>query len=133
MALGPLSVDPSDFDALGVMTEVVMALRTSAFDRAADSSAEVSAPPGRHRVTVGARGGGHVVLGVRYDELTLSRRNVVAAALDRRGWDLDADTEGASRRFPPGTDAGTVAVEVLTALTVGGTPADVRTITYDDV
>lgn len=127
---GPTAIEPADFDAIGVMTDLVVALRAQAFEREADAVGSVSAPPGRHRLNVIARGGGHVVLSVRYDELSLSRRNVIAGALARRSWDLDEDTEGATRRYPPGTDATTVAFEALAVLTLGGVRADPRTIDY---
>ena len=99
------TIDPSNFDAIGVMTEVVISLRGAAMERQMDIEATVSAPPGRHHLTVFARTGGHVLLGVRFDAVTLSRRNVVDAALTKRGWQLDEDDEGATRRFPPGTPA----------------------------
>jgi hypothetical protein len=72
------------------------------------------------------------VLAVRFDDLTNSRRNVIADALTRRGWDLDEDGEGATFRFPPGTEHTTVAFDVLGVLTLGGAPADRRTMTALD-
>jgi hypothetical protein len=126
------TVDPEDFDAIGVMAEVVVSLRAHTMEHAVDSIATVSAPPGRHVVRVIARPGGHTVLAVRFDELTLSRRNVLAEGLTRRGWDLDEDAEGATRRLAPGTDASSVAFEVLPVVTLGGAPAEPRTVTAAD-
>ena len=128
----PASIDPGDFDAIGVMTEIVVSLRIYAIEHGRDIAATVSAPPGRHTLTMAARPGGHVVLGVRYDDLSLSRRNVMADALARRAWDLDEDTEGATRRYPPGTEPATIAFEALAVLTLGGTPADPRTVSAVD-
>lgn len=128
----PASLDPSDFDAIGVMTEIVVSLRSHAIGRGLDVKATVSAPPGRHTLSMAARASGHVVLGVRYDELTLSRRNVMADALARREWDLDEDAEGATRRYPPGTEPTTVSFEALAVLTLGGTPAEPRTVSAVD-
>src|SRR4051794_36146878 len=101
-------------------------------ERGVDVIASVAAPPGRHQLLIVARPGGHVVLAVRYDDLTLSRRNVLAEALVQRGWDADEDREGATRRFPPGTEHTAVAFEVLEVITVGGAPADIRTVTLVD-
>ena len=56
----------------------------------------------------------------------------MAGALAGRGWQLDDDGEGATVRFPPGTDATTPAFELLAALTVSGAPNDVRSITATD-
>ena len=129
---GPATIDPGDFDAIGVVTDIVIALRRHVMDHAVDATASVSAPPGRHVLRLTARPGGHAVLGVRFDELSRSRRNVLAEALHKRGWDDDADGEGATRRFPPGTEATTVAFEVLAVLTLGGTPPEPRTVTASD-
>ena len=126
------TIDPGDFDAFGVVADLVVALRQATLERGVDVVAAISAPPGRHVVRVVARPGGHVVLAVRYDDLTLSRRNVLAEALQGRGWDADEDREGATRRFPPGTEHTAVAFEVLEVLTVGGAPADPRTVTVVD-
>jgi hypothetical protein len=129
---GSVTIDPGDFDAVGVLGEVVVALRRHALERDVDVVAMVSAPPGRHRLTINARPGGHVVLGVRYVDLSLSRLNVVAEALGRRGWDLDEDADGATYRFPPGTEHTTVAFEALAVLTVGGTPPVPRAVIATD-
>jgi hypothetical protein len=126
------TLDPGDFDSFGVAADLVLALRHHALERHADVIASVSAPPGRHRLHITARPSGHTVLGVRYDDLTLSRRNVLAEALGQRGWDADEDHMGATRRFPPGTDHTTVVFEVLEVLTLGGTPADPRTVSVVD-
>jgi hypothetical protein len=126
------TIDPGDFDAFGVVGDLVVALRQATLERGVDVVAAISAPPGRHVVRVVARPGGHVVLAVRYDDLTLSRRNVLAEALQGRSWDADEDREGATRRFPPGTEHTAVAFEVLEVLTVGGAPADPRTVTVVD-
>jgi hypothetical protein len=127
-----VTVDPNDFDAVGVVAEAVVSLRGHSMERQCDVVATISAPRGRHQLKVVARPGGHVVLAVRFDDLTNSRRNVIAEALARRGWDLDEDGEGATFRFPPGTEHTTVAFDVLEVLTLGGAPGDRRTMTAVD-
>jgi len=129
---GSITIDPRDFDSVGHMAEVVVSLRGYAMERQSDAVAAVSAPPGRHQLKVTARRGGHAVLSVRFDELTVSRRNVIAEALARRGWDFDTDGEGATRRFPPGTDHTTVAFEALAVLTLGGTAPVARVVDARD-
>ena len=126
------ALDPGDFDALGVMIGIVERLAGHAGAVGLDAAATVSAPPGRHRLTVTARPGGHVVLAVRYDDLSTSRRNATAAALARAGWDDDEDARGAARRCPPGSAAADVAFEALSVLTAAGTPAESRTVTAVD-
>ncbi|HKA05074.1 MAG TPA: hypothetical protein VKD67_12115 [Acidimicrobiales bacterium] len=128
----PVMIDPGDYDAVGVMADVVLTLRRHAMERQADVVATVSAPPGRHRLLVTARPSGHTVFSVRFDELTKSRRNAIAAALTQRAWDFDDDGEGATHRYPPGTEHTTVAFDALPLLTLGGVPADRRTITALD-
>lgn len=128
----PVLVDLADFDAVGIVTEVLVSLRAHTMAIGADSAATVSAPPGWHRAVMTARESGHVVLSVRYDELSTSRLKNVADALDRRGWQLDDDGEGSTSRFPPGTDASTPAFELLAALTLSGAPSDIRTVTATD-
>jgi hypothetical protein len=110
----------------------VLSLRQAAFERQKDIEAVISAPPGRHELRVVARSGGHVVFAVRFDELTNSRRNVMADALARRGWDPDEDGEGATFRYPPGTDYTSVAFDALAVLTLGGAPASERTVAAHD-
>jgi len=126
------TVDPGDFDSFGVVADLVLAVRAAVMERGVDVVATISAPPGRHLVRIVGRPGGHTVLAVRYDDLTLSRRNVLAEALATRGWDADEDREGATRRFPPGTEHTAVAFEVLEVLTLGGAPADRRSVTVID-
>jgi hypothetical protein len=126
------TIDPGDFDAFGVVADLVVAVRAAVMERGVDVVATISAPPGRHQVRLVGRPGGHVVLAVRYDDLTLSRRNVLADALRRREWDPDEDREGATHRFPPGTEHTAVAFEVLEVLTAGGAPAERRTVTAID-
>ncbi len=128
----PASIDPGDFDAIGVMTDIVVALRRHAIEHGLNVAATASAPPGRHTLSMAARSSGYVVLGVRFDELTRSRRNVMADALSRRAWDLDEDADGAARRYPPGTEPATIAFEALAVLTLGGTPAEPRTVSAVD-
>ncbi len=131
-----VTIDPSDFDAVGVMSEVLVALRVHAIEHGVDVQASVSAPPGRHRLLIAARPGGHVVLGVRFSELTLSRRNVLvsafAAPARRHDWDTDEDDEGVTRRFPPGTEPTAIAFEALAVLTLGGVPPEPRRVTATD-
>ena len=108
------TIDPGDFDAFGVVADLVVAVRAAVMERGIDVVATISAPPGRHQLRLVGRPGGHVVLAVRYDDLTLSRRNVLADALRRRGWDPDEDREGATqaagRLIRTATDRGVVAV-----------------------
>jgi hypothetical protein len=126
------TIDPGDFDSFGVVADLVVAVRGHALERGVDVIATISAPPGRHQLRIVGRPGAHVVLAVRYDDLTLSRRNVLAEALQQRGWDADEDREGATRRFPPGTEHTAVAFEVLEVITAGGAPAEPRTVTVID-
>lgn len=128
----PLPLDPADFDAVGVLGAVVVALRVHAIEAGTDAAATVSAPDGWHRVVVTARSSGHLVVGVRYSDLTTSRWHNVADALARRGWQLDEDQEGSTVRFPPGTEPTDAAFEALAALTLAGAPAVVRTVTAVD-
>ena len=125
-------IDPPDPDAVGVVNDVVLALRGHVMDHDAAATATVAAPEGWHQVTITAMPGGHVVLGVRFVGLSKSRTNNVAEALDRRGWQLDEDGEGATHRHPPGTDAMTVAFEVLTMVGAAGAPKTTRRITAAD-
>jgi hypothetical protein len=127
-----LRLDLGDFDAVGIAGDIVVALRGHAIEHGVDAAATVSAPDGWHRVVVTGRPGGHTVLSVRYSELTASRWNNVARALARRGWDLDDDEEGATRRHPPGTDASSVAFELLAVAVLAGAPSDVRHVTAQD-
>jgi len=128
----PVTVDLADFDAIGAMSAVVLAVRSHAIESGVDATATVSAPDGWHEVVVGARGSGHVVLGVRYTELSTSRRHNVSRALAQRQWQLDEDHDGVTFRFPPGTDPTTAAFEVLAALTSSGAPNAPRQVTAVD-
>ena len=127
-----MELDLGDFDAVGVTTDVVAALRSHAITHGLDAAATVGAPTGWQRLVISARASGHVVLGVRYSDLGRSRWNNVADALRQRGWQLDEDGEGATRRYPPGTEASDAAFEALAAATLAGAPADVRTVTAVD-
>lgn len=131
-APGPVLLDLADFDAVGVATDILVALRSHAIQHDTDAAATVAAPEGWHRVVITARSSGHVVIGVRYLELSTSRYHNVSKALAARGWDLDDDDDGATRRYPPGTEATTAAFEVLAAATVSGAPPDVRAVTAVD-
>ena len=128
----PLPLDPADFDAVGIVGAAVVALRVHAIEADTDAAATVSAPDGWHRVVVTARSSGHLVLGVRYTDLTTSRWLNVADALARRGWQLDEDEEGSTTRFAPGTEPTDAAFEVLAAMTIAGAPASTRTLTAVD-
>jgi hypothetical protein len=128
----PLRLDVADFDAVGILGEVVVLLRVRSIEAEVDAAATISAPDGWHRVVVTARPSGHVVVGVRFTELSTSRWLNVAEALARRAWQLDEDEEGATVRFAPGTEPTDAAFEVLAALTLAGAPADVRTVTAVD-
>ncbi len=112
---------------MGIVSEMVIWLRTHAIASGLDSVATVSAPDRWHRLTITARESGHVVLAVRYTDLSTSRLHNLAGALDQRGWDLDEDAQGATARFPPGSEPTTAAFEILAALTLSGAPSDVRT------
>jgi hypothetical protein len=122
----PITIDPSDFDAVGVVADAVVNLRAHVMDGSLDAAMTVEAPEGWHHVVVTAKPGGSSVVVVRYGLLSLSRLRNVAEALDRRGWQLDEDGEGATLRQPPGTSATDVAFEVLAVLTVAGAPATAR-------
>lgn len=128
----PVALDLADFDALGVATTLVDAVRTNAIERGLDVAATVSAPDGWHRVVATGRRSGHLVLSLRYDQLTQSRWHNVAGALAKRSWDIDDDNDGATCRFPPGTEASEAAFELLAVLVIGGAPTDVRQATAVD-
>lgn len=128
----PLVLDLADFDAVGVVSDVVVSLRVHSIEHAVDSAATVSAPEGWHRVIVNCSSTGQVVLRVRFLDLTRSRANNVTKALTERRWVIDEDEDGASLRQPPGTDATAAAFEILGAVSLGGAPADVRTVTAFD-
>ena len=130
MASGESSValDLADFDAVGIVSDVVIAVRTQAISGSIDASAEVSAPHGWHRVMINCSSTGKTLVRVRFTDLTTARANNVSAALVQRDWQLDEDGDGASRRYPSGTEPTTVAFDALGALTLAGAPVDVRTI-----
>lgn len=125
-------VDLADFDAVGILTDVVTALRAYAIEHDTDAAATLAAPAGYQRVVLTARRSGHVVVGIRFSELGRSRWNNLADALDRRGWDPDADHEGATARFPPGTSPSDAAFEVLAVATLAGAPTGPRTLSALD-
>ena len=123
-------LDLGDFDAVGVASDLVATVRHQAIEADRDIAATISAPGGWHRVVVTGRRSGHVVLALRFSELTTSRwHNVERALAKRGGWDPDDDAEGMTRRYPPGTEAATVAFELLAVLTLAGAPSDQRTVT----
>jgi hypothetical protein len=122
-------LDLNDLDAVGVLTDVIVDLRGHVMQHDTAAVATVAAPDGWHRFTLTAMPGGHVVLGVRFAGLSKSRTNNVAEALDRRGWQLDEDGQGATHRHPPGTDAMTVAFEALTLIGAAGAPKTQRRVT----
>ncbi len=124
--------DPSDFDAVGLLSEAIVSVRAHVMIGEVDASATVSAPDGWHQLVINARQGGSSVLIVRFNELSASRLRNVADALDRRGWQLDEDREGATLRQPPGTPATDTAFEVLAAIAAAGAPASVRSIAARD-
>jgi len=128
----PLTIDPSDFDAVGVVADAVVNLRAHVMATSHDSAMTVAAPDGWHQVVLTAKPGGSSVVVVRYFDLSLSRLRNVAEALSKRGWQLDEDGEGATLRQPPGTTATDAAFEVLAALTVAGAPTTPRTATGAD-
>lgn len=128
---GP-AIDLTDFDAVGVLSDVVVDLRAHVMIHEREAAATISAPDGWHRLVINAKNGGASVLVVRFNDLSASRLRNVADALDRRGWQLDEDRQGATNRQPPGTTSTDVAFEVLAALTAGGAPSDIRSIEARD-
>jgi len=127
-----VALDLADFDAVGVGTDIVIALRIHAIEHGIDAVAKVSAPDGWHRVVVTARQSGHVILGIRFAPLTASRRKNIMRALAERRWTLDDDHDGATATFPPGSEAIDAAFELLGVLSARGAPTDVRTVTAHD-
>ncbi|HEY6530841.1 MAG TPA: hypothetical protein VIY72_00960 [Acidimicrobiales bacterium] len=128
----PLMIDLSDFDAVGVLSDVVVTLRAHVMATDNDAAATIDAPAGWHHVVVTAKPGGSTVLVVRYGELSLSRLRNVADALHGRGWQLDEDGEGATLRQPPGTAATDAAFEALAVLGTAGAPTTPRAVTAVD-
>lgn len=128
---GPV-IDLDDFDAVGLLAEVVVDLRQHVMINRVEAAATLSAPDGWHRVVCNVKGGGSTVLVVRFADLSASRLRNVADALDGRGWQLDEDREGATLRQPPGTTATDVAFEILAAAGAAGAPRGVRTVEARD-
>lgn len=129
---GALEIDPTDFDAVGVLTEAIVSLRAHVLLNEVEASATVSAPEGWHRLVINAKLGGSGVLVVRFNDLSTSRLRNVAEALSKRGWQLDEDREGATLRQPPGTSATDTAFEVLSVIGLGGAPSTPRTVEARD-
>lgn len=127
-----VAIDPSDFDAVGVLSDAIVSLRAHVLINEVDASATVSAPEGWHPLVINAKQGGSSVLVVRFNELSASRLRNVADALSKRGWQLDEDREGATLRQPPGTSATDSAFEVLAAIGTGGAPATPRAVAARD-
>jgi len=123
-----LQIDPSDFDAVGLLSEAIVSVRAHVLIEEIDASATITAPEGWHRLVINAKQGGSSVLVVRFNDLSASRLRNVADALVRRGWQLDEDREGATLRQPPGTSATDTAFEVLAAIGAAGAPSTTRTI-----
>ena len=128
----PLLLDLADFDAVGIATDIVVAVRSHAIEHAVDTSATVSAPESWHRVMINCSATGKTLLRVRFTDLTTSRGNNVSRALVERGWQLDEDRDGAAFRYPSGIEATTIAFDALAALTLAGAPSDLRTVTAVD-
>jgi len=128
----PLAIDPSDFDAVGILSDAIVTLRAHVMATDRDTAATVDAPEGWHHVVVTAKPGGSSVLVVRYGTLTLSRLRNLAGSLAARGWQLDEDGEGATLRQPPGTAATEVAFEILAVITAAGAPVEIRSVTAAD-
>lgn len=127
-----VAIDPSDFDAVGVLSDAIVSLRAHVLINEVDASATVSAPEGWHPLVINAKQGGSSVLVVRFNELSASRLRNVADALSKRGWQLDEDREGATLRQPPGTSATDSAFEVLAAIGTGGAPTTPRAVAARD-
>lgn len=125
-------IDPTDFDAVGVLTEAIVSLRAHVLINEIDAAVTVSAPEGWHPLVINAKQGGSSVLVVRFNELSASRLRNVADALSKRGWQLDEDREGATLRQPPGTTATDTAFEVLSVIGTGGAPTRPRTLVARD-
>lgn len=128
----PLALDLDDFDAVGLLTDAIVSLRSHVLLGEQEAAATIDAPTGWHRLVINAKNGGSSVLVIRFNDLTVSRTRNVAAALHRRGWQLDEDRQGATLRQAPGTTATDVAFEVLAALTVAGAPHGTRMMTATD-
>ena len=77
----PVVIDPTDFDAVGVLTEAIVSLRAHVLISEVDASATVSAPEGWHPLVINAKQGGSSILIVRFNELSSSRLRNVADAL----------------------------------------------------
>ena len=60
------TIDPGDFDAFGVVADLVVAVRAAVMERGVDVVATISAPPGRHQLRLVGRPRGHVVLAVHH-------------------------------------------------------------------
>jgi hypothetical protein len=132
MADRPLLLDLGDFDAVGVATDVVVALRVHAIEHGCDAAATVDAPAGyqrprRDRPPERARGARDPLQRPRPLPLEQPGRRPRAA-----GWQVDDDGEGATRRYPPGSQASDAAFEALAAVTLVGAPSDVRVVTAVD-
>ncbi len=127
-----LQIDPSDFDAVGLLSEAIVSVRAHVLIEEIDASATITAPEGWHRLVINAKQGGSSVLVVRFNDLSASRLRNVADALVRRGWQLDEDREGATLRQPPGTSATDTAFEVLAAIAAAGAPSTPRTVSAID-
>jgi hypothetical protein len=125
-------IDPTDFEAVGVLTEAIVSLRAHVMVNEIDASATVSAPEGWHPLVINAKQGGSSVLIVRFNDLSASRLRNVADGLSKRGWQLDEDREGATLRQPPGTTATDSAFEVLAAIGIGGAPNSSRNLVARD-
>lgn len=125
-------IDPTEFDAVGVLTEAIVSLRAHVMVNEIDASATVSAPEGWHPLVINAKQGGSSVLIVRFNDLSASRLRNVADGLSKRGWQLDEDREGATLRQPPGTTATDSAFEVLAAIGIGGAPNSSRNLVARD-
>lgn len=129
---GAVVIDPSDFDAVGVLTDAIVSLRAHVLLNEIDASATVNAPEGWHPLVINAKQGGSSVLIVRFNELSASRLRNVAEALSKRGWHLDEDREGATLRQAPGTTATDTAFEVLSVIGLAGAPSTPRTVEARD-
>ena len=132
MSSDAATLDLTDFDAMGIAADIIVAVRAHALQHEVSTTAEVSAPQGWHRVVVNCSPTGNVNLRVRFVDLTTSRANNVTKALVARDWLIDEDCDGASTRFLPGAEAASIAFEVLAVLSLAGAPGDRRTVTAID-
>ncbi len=128
MSSFPTSVDLGDFDALSVMTDLIIELRSRSIT-SGQAAIVIDAPSGWHRLTLTVSATGHGLARIVSDDLTTSRRHNVTRALLGNGWTEDEGRESMYLRLVPGTQAGELAFDLLAALGAGGAPSGIRALT----